>query len=119
VVPLALGWLLIVWFMVPVMYRQRCGATAAFARVLGLIADHPISFILYALFFLVLMVAGAIGSCVITCVTCCLAALPYIGTVILLPLYTFCYAYTLYFLRQFGSEYDVWAAPPPLPSAAS
>ena len=97
------------WFMVPLMYRQRCRALDAFKQILKLVATFPGSFVLYVLFVVVLMIAGALLSCLVTCMTCCLAGLPYIGTVILLPLYTFNYAYTLLFLRQFGPEYDVWA----------
>ena len=101
---------LINWFMVPVMYRQRCNAVTAFVAVVRLIVSEPAPFILYVLFGIVLILAGAILSCLVTCLTCCIAALPYIGTVILLPLYTFYYAYALLFLRQFGPEYDVWAS---------
>ena len=110
---LTLAWLalaVISWFMVPVMYRQRCTALAAFVTVVRLIASEPAPFILYLLFTIVLVVAGAMLSCLVTCLTCCIAAIPYIGTVILLPLYTFYYAYGLLFLRQFGPEYDVWAS---------
>ena len=97
------------WFMVPVMYRQRCRALTAFMTVVRLILSEPAPFILYVLFGIVLVIAGTMISCVVTCVTCCIAALPYVGTVILLPLYTFYYAYALLFLRQFGPDYDVWA----------
>jgi hypothetical protein len=40
-----------------------------------------------------------------TCLTCCLAAIPYLGSVILLPLLVFDRAYPLYFLEQFGPEW--------------
>jgi hypothetical protein len=61
-------------------------------------------------------------SCVAACLTCCIAAIPYIGTVILLPLHVTLYGFTLLFLRQFGLEYDAWAgalpasqiSPPPI-----
>lgn len=47
-------------------------------------------------------------------VTCCLAGclmmLPYIGTVLLLPILVFKRAYSLYFLGQFGPQYDVFGA---------
>lgn len=99
----------VTWFMVPVMYRQRCSAWAAFMLVGRLILREPAPFIFYALLGVVVLVAGGLLSCVVTCLTCCLAAVPYLGTVILLPLYVFYYAYVLLFLRQFGPEYDVWA----------
>ena len=120
---IGIAWATLVWFMVPVMYRRRCGALAALREVAKLIASYPVAFLLYVLFSVVLVVAGAIVSCVLTCVTCCIAAIPYVGSVILLPLYTFYYAFTLLFLRQFGPEYDVWAevgftATTPLPEAS-
>ena len=48
-------------------------------------------------------------SCAVTCATCCIAAIPYVGTVILLPIPITLGAFSLLFLRQFGPDYDVWA----------
>ena len=112
---------LIIKFMVPVMYRQRCDAMDAFRAVWQLIAANPGTFILFGLFYLVLCIAGAMIGCLAACVTCCIAALPYIGTVILLPVVMFLFVYPLCFIRQFGDPYDVWAVvrptePPPPPS---
>ncbi len=121
---LALGWNWISQLMVPVMYRKRCCAGAAFHDVLGLIFNHPAPLILYLLFFIVLAVATIVVGCAATCLTCCIAAIPYVGTVILLPIHVVLCAFTLFFLRQFGSEYDAWAGrspfetPPPLPPPA-
>ena len=42
---------------------------------------------LYCLFLIVLALATAIVACLATCATCCIAAIPYIGTVILLPVF--------------------------------
>jgi hypothetical protein len=42
-------------------------------------------------------------------VTCRITAIPYVGTVILLPVYVFFMAYLLLFVRQFGLDYDPWA----------
>src|SRR5207249_735401 len=80
---------LILKFMVPVMYRQRCTATEAFRAVWQLVAGNSVVFILFGLFYLVICIAGAMVSCIAACVTCCIAALPYLGTVILLPLVMF------------------------------
>jgi hypothetical protein len=100
---------LIMRFVVPVMYRQRCDALSAFRQVWGLIAAHPGVFVLFVLFYLLLYIAGAIIGCLLACVTCCIAALPYLGTVILLPVVMLLYAFPLCFIRQFGDPYDVWA----------
>jgi len=61
------------------------------------------------LFWLVLVLATAIVTCLATCATCCIAAVPYIGTVILLPVFVLLRLFSLLFLRQFGPDYDVWA----------
>ena len=109
VILLVLAWSLIASFMVPIMYIQRRGAPEAFGIVARLIAAHPGEILLYCLFLIVLALATAIVACLVTCVTCCIAAIPYIGTVILLPVFVLLRSFSLLFLRQFGSDYDVWA----------
>jgi hypothetical protein len=111
---IAIGWGLISQFMVPIMYRRRCSATEAFRLTVSLIGAHLGSFILYLLFMLVLAVAAAMIGCIASCATCCIAAIPYVGTVILLPVYVTLGSYPLVFLRQFGPEYDVWAGTAPI-----
>jgi hypothetical protein len=106
---LVLAWSLIANFMVAVMYRQRCHASKAFGKVVRLVAAHPGEILLYCLFLIVLALATMIVACVATCATCCIAAIPYIGTVILLPVFVLLRSFSLLFLRQFGSDYDVWA----------
>ncbi|HYR22691.1 MAG TPA: hypothetical protein VEP30_07185 [Chthoniobacterales bacterium] len=115
------------YFMIPFMYVRRCRAVEAFREVAGLILQNAGSFILFCLFSICLLLGAAMIGGIATCATCCLAALPYIGTVILLPLFVCLRAFGLCFIRQFGPDYDVWAAipeasptpppiPPPLPS---
>jgi hypothetical protein len=104
------AWALVVNFMVPVMYRRRCRAYEAFRAATSLIARHPGEIVLYCLFLIVLAVASVMVGCVVTCATCCIAAIPYVGTVILLPVFVLLRSFSLLFLRQFGPEYDVWAS---------
>jgi len=118
---LVLAWSLIANFMVPVMYRRRCRARSAFTIVASLLGRYPGEFVLYCLFFIVLAIGTLILGCVVVCATCCVAAIPYIGTVILLPIFVLLRGFSLCFLRQFGLDYDAWQAlkqpePPPLPS---
>jgi hypothetical protein len=124
---LILAWALISHFMIAVMYRRRCLAGEAFRIALSLIANYPGEITLYCLFWIVLGIGTAITACATILVTCCMALLPYIGTVILLPLFVCLRAFGLRFIRQFGLDYDVWAGipeasptppsiPPPLPS---
>ncbi len=117
---------LVLHFMVPVMYRRRCGAMTAFTDVARLIWHRPAPFLLLGLFGLVLLVAFTIIGTIVACATCCIGALPYVSTVLLLPAHVWLRAFLLCFLRQFGPEYDVWAEiaptePPPLapPPSAS
>jgi hypothetical protein len=122
---LIFAWELASQLMVPIMYRQRCRARVAFARAVGLVSAHPGPVLLYVLFFMLLAVAMVMISCAVTCATCCIAAIPYVGTVILLPIPVTLGAFSLLFLRQFGPDYDVWAGfmppefspllPPPAP----
>jgi hypothetical protein len=118
---IAVAWSLVSQLMVPVMYRQRCRALVAFREVVGLIVARPGPIVLYLLFFFVLGLAAAVISCLSLPFTCCVAAIPYVGTVVLLPVYVVLAAFPLFFLRQFGPEYDVWAAadivPPTSPPA--
>jgi hypothetical protein len=121
---LVVAWALIASFMVPIMYRQRCRALEAFSVVTRLIAAHTGEILLYCLFWIVLILASAVVGCVAACATCCIVAIPYIGTVILLPVFVLLRTFSLLFLRQFGPEYDVWAGsiPPeflPVLSSAS
>src|SRR5215471_14370749 len=106
---LAFVWALISQLMVPIMYRQRCGARLAFAQAVNLVISDPGPILLYVLFLLLLAVAVFMVSCAVTCATCCIAAIPYVGTVILLPIPITLGAFSLLFLRQFGPDYDVWA----------
>ncbi len=104
---------IIVHFMPPVMYIRRCDAIDAFREVCRLVSSRPGPFVLFALFGIALLLGLSVTSGIITCATCCIGALPYIGTVLLLPAYLWLRAYTLLFLRQFGPEYDVWNGQPP------
>jgi hypothetical protein len=96
------------YFMVPIMYRARCRALPAFREATSLILHHLGPFFLFVLFGFVLILAALMIGAVATCATCCLAALPYVGTVILLPVFVCLRAFTLVFFRQFGPDYDVW-----------
>lgn len=106
-------WALVSHFMVAVMYRRRCSAREAFADVAKLIFANPGPFILFVLFMIALAVGVAIVGMTVACLTCCIGALPYINTVLLLPAIVWLAAFRLLFLRQFGDQYDVWAAATP------
>ena len=103
---------LIIYFMPPVMYARRCSPVDAARAVLQLIFDDPAPFILFILFMIALWIGWIMLGCFVTCATCCLASLPYLGTVIVLPVPVLFRSFSLLFLRQFGPEWDVWAKIP-------
>jgi len=89
----------------PIMYRRRIKALAAWAQVATLSTQSIGPIIRYAVFQVCLqMVAGTIGI-VAVLATCGVAAIPYLGTLILLPVIVFDRAYSLYFLGQYGEEF--------------
>jgi hypothetical protein len=103
-------------FVVPIMYLQQISVFAAWKKVLPLLWQNFWKIMLYLAFkILIILCIGAIVLLIIGlgCCCCCIGAIlfiPYIGTVILLPLPSFYRLYALCYLRQFGSEYDVFAA---------
>src|SRR5438132_12540768 len=97
------------------MYRRRCAAWAAITDVLALTGSNLGVFILYVLFSCVVGIGIGIAMIALVCMTCCIAAVPYVGTVMLLPIYVFLQSFSLLFIRQFGPDYDVWAGIPATP----
>jgi hypothetical protein len=116
---LLLAWALIAHFMVPVMYCRRCRAGEALRVSVSLIANYPGEITLYCLFWIVLVIGAALIGCASICATCCVTIIPYVGTVILLPVFVCLRAFGLLFLRQFGTDYDVWGGVEPLPEICS
>jgi hypothetical protein len=104
------------------MYRRRCRAREAFFDVWRLIRTRPGPFVLFVLFGIVLALALLIAGTIVSCMTCCIAGLPYLSSVVFLPAFVWLLAFKLLFLRQFGPEYDVWAtldsSPPAPPDTA-
>jgi len=60
---------------------------------------------------IVLALGIAVGVLVIRCLTCCVAAIPYLSSVLLLPVFVFWRAFPLYYLEQIGLR--VFPAPEP------
>jgi hypothetical protein len=112
-----IGFVLFVFreFGVPLMFRQGLLARPAFWASMNLIRQHPGSVVVFVLLRIAIFIGVAILSVIICCATCCIGALPYIGTVILLPVLIYVKCFTLDCLAQFGPECDVWTVDvPPL-----
>jgi len=108
-------------FVIPVMALRGRSCLGGWAEIGRLLAAHPLEFILYLLFQIVLGLAIVLIVVLLVVATCCLAGcilvLPYLGTVLLLPVLVFCRAYSLFYLAQYGPPFDAFAppAPPPVP----
>jgi hypothetical protein len=104
-------------FVVPIMFLRRTSCTVAWKEFLAMLGDNVGRFILYVLFQIVLAIVIVFLVLVVVLVTCCIAgclmALPYVGTVALLPVLVFKRSYSIYYLAQFGPEYNVF--PPAQP----
>lgn len=110
--PLTIAMLLLDDFVVPLMVVRnvRAGEAWNICRREVLPGNVGGLFVFYVL--RVLMAIGiAIAVLVIRCVTCCVAAIPYLSCVILLPIYVFWRAFPLYYLEQVGVR--VFPAPEP------
>jgi len=111
-------------FVVPIMARDRISAVAGWRRFLRLLGHHPLRFVLYGLLIFVLYLLFVVLVIFAGLVTCCIGWLalvvPYIGTVVTLPMWYTLRAFSLEFLAQFGPEYAVFpgpAAQPEIPPA--
>jgi hypothetical protein len=113
-------------FVVPLMYKHNLPCMEAWERFLPHLKEQFVYFLVYGL--MVLAIHLLIGFCIIFigCVTCCVGfvilMIPYISSVILLPVSYFFRCFSLEFLRQFGPESTLWESseafspgPPPIP----
>lgn len=110
-------------FVVPIMYLHTNSAVSAWRILLNLLSVNRARFVLYLL--VQIAIAIAIGTmlfmaaCCTCCCAACLFALPYIGTVVLLPVHVFTRSYSLYYLAQYGPDLDVFGPQPGEPMPAS
>ena len=104
-------------FVLPVMLLQSTYCVPAWRQFRDLLSDNKGRFFLYLLFRLLIdLVVGVIVLLLVLLTCCCAAcflALPYIGTVVLLPIHVFKRTYALHYLRQYGSDYDLLGPVPP------
>lgn len=103
-------------FAVPLMVLRQASCMAVWQELRLLIGANKGRILLYLIFQCLIqavihslvMIAGVLTCCC----ACCLYALPYLGTVIFLPIPVFNRSYPLFYLRQYGTAYDVFYQPP-------
>lgn len=99
-------------FVIPIMYKQNLSATQAWKTFLDLHWANFAHFILFGLLAFMIMIAIIVMVILFGLFTCCigflLLAIPYINSVVLLPISYSLRAFSLEFLAQFGEEWDTF-----------
>ncbi|NIP24890.1 MAG: hypothetical protein GWN67_26080 [Phycisphaerae bacterium] len=103
-------------FVVPIMYLRQGTCMTAWREFWPLLTGNKGKFTVYILFQIVIALAVGIIVFACVCITCCclgcFLAIPYIGTVLMLPILVFDRSYSLIYLRQYDPGYDVFAPEP-------
>jgi hypothetical protein len=93
-------------FIVPIMWKRNVRTIEAFGVLRNeLLPGQVVAFVVFYIMRFVLGIAIGIIVLLGTCLTCCLAALPYISSVVFLPLWVFVRCYPICFLEQFGEDW--------------
>jgi len=103
-------------FVVPVMYLRRVGViegwTSAFREIIQpYIGSVVLFYLMKILLGIVALMITFVVCCAACCVTCCIAMLPYLSTVLLLPLHVFWRCYPLYFIEPIGPQLKLFPTP--------
>jgi hypothetical protein len=108
-------------FVVPLMYRRKITTNEAWRQFLPLLRAHAPDFLVYGLVVLLGMVSVFLGLIAAAIITCCilplLLSVPYLQSVLLLPLTGFFRLYSLEFLQQYGPEFTILPAEPEPPAS--
>ena len=93
-------------FVVPVMAKRDLTAMEAFKFLRAeILRGRAGAFVRFYLMTFVMAVAAGILITLLTCLTCCIAGLPYISSVVFLPVLVFFRSTSLFFLGQVGEEW--------------
>ncbi len=102
-------------FVAALMYRNRISCGQAWKLFLDVFRKHPFHFAGYGLIIFLLMIAFAAAAVFAGLATCCIGfiflIIPYVSTVVTLPVWYAYRAFSLEYLAQFGPEYDAFRRP--------
>lgn len=99
-------------FVIPIMYRYEMTVLDAWRALIPWLQVRPAHFVIYAFFVLMLAMVFAVFFSVFCLMTCCMAGVPYLGTVLLLPVWVTYRLLSVEFLAQFHPDFDLFT---PLP----
>ena len=106
-------------FVVPIMHRKNLRTMAAWGEFATIFRANPVAFLVVGLLTFFVFLAVGVAIFVFGIATCCvgflLLAIPYVGTVLLLPLHVTYRAFTVEFLAQFDPEIGLSLDPEPPP----
>jgi hypothetical protein len=93
-------------FLVPTMYLKRVRAIEGWKIAwVQFYSGHKWSTVLLFFMWVLLSIAAGTAAIIVVCATCCCAALPYISSVVLLPISVFFVCYALMYIQQFGNDW--------------
>jgi hypothetical protein len=99
-------------FVTVIMYAGGIGVLAAWREFrANVLHRHVGAFLLFLLMQIVFGIAIIICQFILGCATLCLGFLPYLSTVVALPLHIFMRCYSIYFMQQFGPPYVIIQEP--------
>jgi hypothetical protein len=97
--------------VVPIMYKHQLKAMDGWRKFMPLLRRELGAFVVFGLFYVLLMICFGVAVVLLGLVTCCIGwlilAIPYLGSVLLLPVHVTFRGLDLEFLAQFGKDYDV------------
>ncbi|HMR73700.1 MAG TPA: hypothetical protein PKD61_01265 [Polyangiaceae bacterium] len=106
-IPLTAAEALLEDFVVPTMYLHEPEVRDGIARSRAALAGQWATVLAFYMLRIALSVGAAMIAFVVTCLTCCIASLPFIGTVVLLPVIVFLRCYVWFFYEQLGPEFQL------------
>lgn len=110
--PMAVAVLLFDDFVLPLMVARNVRVREAWSMCRReVLAGNWSNLVLFYILRALLAFGIAIAVWVLNCVTCCLVSIPYISSVVLLPVFVFWRAFPLYYMEQLGLQ--IFPAPEP------
>ncbi len=99
-------------FVVPLMYKNNSKVWLGWSRFMPLFSQYFIYFIFYGILVFILYIIVVVIIMLLGLLTCCIGffilIIPYIGSVLLLPVSVTFRAFSLDFLEQFGAPYKIY-----------
>ena len=95
-------------FVIPIMALKKCRIMEGWSIFFDIFRKQAGIFILYLLFRAALSMLIGMITIFLCCLLCCTILIPYVGTVILLPIYVFWRSYSIHFLGQFSDNLNMF-----------